>query len=1057
MSSTQFVDGIRFIIFIYLTLMNIQNHCLSYYFHVVPKMKPHKPIFFPSSSHLAFRLFSLVIFLITTPTSASYGGNETDHLALLSFKSMITHDPHGALASWNTSFHYCDWNGVLCGKKHKRVTRVRLYSQGLAGYLSPHVGNLSFLRALVIFNNSFQGTIPQELGRLSRMSLLNFDRNKFEGVIPTNLSGCYNLDTLVISENRLGGSIPKEIGFLSKLVFIVIHRNNFTGGIPSFLGNLTFVESFSASRIPWGGNIPDTLGNWKRLKVLYLGVCNLNGTIPDSIYNLSLLTDLSLPDNQLTGSLPSTIGTTLPNIVNLQLSDNNLTGHLPLSISNCSKLELIEMSDNKFNGELAVDFAKLINLYQITLGGNFLGSGEADEMKFLDSLKNCSKLQILDIPYNNFRAVLPGSIGNLSYQLYYLSFGENQLYGNLPSSIGNLVGLTNLHLGGNRFTGKIPSAIGKLQNLGVVTMYGNQFEGLIPDAIGNLSSLNKLALNSNRLEGRIPLSLGNCQKLLGLFLSDNKLSDRIPKEILQLSSLSIILNLSHNNLLGSLPIEVGDLKMLTYLDLSHNNLSGNIPGSLGGCTSLLFLSLKRNSFQGIIPPSLSSMRGVARLDLSYNNLSGQIPRFLEHFSLEYLDLSFNDFEGEVPVAGVFSKTNAFSVSGNNRLCGGLVELGLPKCKVMKKHKKRFPLLIVLAVLIGFLLFSVLLFVYVWSKKRPKARQPQSSASEPLSNLTYSQLLEATNGFAEENLIGEGGFSSVYKGILHGGYVAVKVVHLQIRGADRSFLAECEVWRSIRHRNLLKIITSCSSIDFKGNDFKALVYEFMPNGNLHDWLHSSARKSRLDIIARIHILIDVACALDYLHNHCVTTIVHGDLKPSNILLDSDMVAHVGDFGLARFLGNHDSNKNNSLAIKGTIGYAAPEYGLGSGMTSSGDVYSFGILLLEVMTGKRPTYDIFNDGLNLHKFASMALQDDHVTDVIDGDLLNYHQDDESDCGVLNCDQKDEIAMNSKNPNTKNIEHCVTSLLKIGVLCSLDSPAQRMNIRNVVYELQSTLDTL
>uniref|UniRef100_A0A251UCG6 non-specific serine/threonine protein kinase n=2 Tax=Helianthus annuus TaxID=4232 RepID=A0A251UCG6_HELAN len=167
--------------------------------------------------------------------------------------------------------------------------------------------------------------------------------------------------------------------------------------------------------------------------------------------------------------------------------------------------------------------------------------------------------------------------------------------------------------------------------------------------------------------------------------------------------------------------------------------------------------------------------------------------------------------------------------------------------------------------------------------------------------------------------------------------------------------------------------------------ESLVYEFIPNGSLHDWLHPTSRLSLLQII---HILIDVASALDYIHNHCIPSIIHGDLKPSNILLDVEMVAHVGDFGLARILRTTSYN-NNSTEIRGTIGYAASEYGLGNEMTSSGEVYSFRVLLLEMMTGKKPTDNIFSEGLSLHKFAFMALHE-HVTNVIDVNILNISQE-------------------------------------------------------------------
>ncbi|GJW07888.1 kinase-like domain-containing protein [Tanacetum coccineum] len=280
------------------------------------------------------------------------------------------------------------------------------------------------------------------------------------------------------------------------------------------------------------------------------------------------------------------------------------------------------------------------------------------------------------------------------------------------------------------------------------------------------------------------------------------------------------------------------------------------------------------------------------LDLSYNNLSGnisilgKIPQFLDKWiSLKFLNLSFNDFEGEVPVVGVFANASAFSVLGNNKLCGGVVTLELPKCKENGRHKRRFPFFILVTVIASTLLMLIVLCcVYLLCKKKRNSYPSQSSGNENERFLKVScnQLPKATDGFSKNNLIGEGRFSSVYKGILDPNddkFVAVKVLHLQTLGAHKSFLAECEAWRNIRLRNLLKIITSCSSVDFQRNDFKALVYVFTPNGSVHDWLHSSTNSSKLNILQRINILRDVAAALDYLHIRCQTTIVHGDLKPS----------------------------------------------------------------------------------------------------------------------------------------------------------------------------------
>nr|GEV80486.1 leucine-rich repeat protein [Tanacetum cinerariifolium] len=1000
---------------------------------------PQAIIYSSSSSLISFLFYGLMIICLTSaPAPASYGGNETDYLALLSFKSMITQDPYQVLTSWNHSFHFCDWSGISCGKRHKRVTVLWLDSLGLEGSLSPQVGNLSFLRVLSLSNNIFQGTIPHELGRLSRLRGLYINANNFTGVIPTNLSHCSNLEELWLNLNELIGNIPKEMSLFSKLTSLVIYDNKLTGGIPPFLGNITSMEEFSAASNSLGGSIPDTLGLLKSLTGFYCGGCNLYGSIPHSIFNLSLLVNFSLPENHLTGSLPSQIGNQLPNLKILQLRNNELTGVLPPSISNCSKLGFLEMSNNSFSGKLAIDFSKLKDIYSVRLSYNNLhGRGESYDMRFIDSLKNGTRLERLELYNCHLKGVLPISIGNLSYQLGTLVLGENQLFGSLPSSIGNLVGLTALYLRHNRFKGKIPTTIGKLQKLQHLDLSMNQFSGPIPDAIGNLSLLNEVYLYSNKLEGNIPSSLGNCKELNGLAIRYNRLTGKIPKQLLQLPSLTNFLDLSYNNISGSIPSEIKDLKMLSILNLSSNNLSGTITSSLGECISLTVLDLSGNIFQGIIPSLLSSLRGLDVLDISQNNLSGKIPQFFDKwFSLEFLNLSYNDFEGELPVVGVFANANAFSVLGNDRLCGGLVSLELPKCKEEVSKKKRFPFFIFVIVIAPTLLI-VLCCVYLFYKKKRNSQPSQSSQSERFLKVSYNELLRATNGFSRENLIVEGGLSSVYKGILDSDedkFVAVKVLHLQNQGARKRFLAECEAWRNIRHRNLLKIITSCSSVDFHGNDFKALVYEFMSNGSVHDWLHSSENTLKLNLLQRINILKDVATALDYLHNRCQTTIVHGDLKPSNILLDDDMVAHIGDFGLARLLGT-DLNQDSSTGVKGTIGYAPPEYGLGSEMTSSGDVYSFGILLLEVMTGKKPIDNMFNEGLSLHKFAYMALPD-HIVDVIDDDAI-----------VLQSTEADAMKM----------EECLVATIKIGVLCSVDSPPQRMKIEVIVIELQRIRDCL
>uniref|UniRef100_A0A0D9XTC7 Receptor kinase-like protein Xa21 n=1 Tax=Leersia perrieri TaxID=77586 RepID=A0A0D9XTC7_9ORYZ len=340
------------------------------------------------------------------------------------------------------------------------------------------------------------------------------------------------------------------------------------------------------------------------------------------------------------------------------------------------------------------------------------------------------------------------------------------------------------------------------------------------------------------------------------------------------------------------------------------------------------------------------------------------------------------------------------------------------------------------------------------KRRRNKEVPATTSMQGHPMITYKQLLKATDGFSPKNLLGSGSFGSVYKGDLDSqgaestSLVAVKVLKLETPKALKSFNAECEAIQNMRHRNLVKIVTISSSIDNRGNDFKAIVYDFMPNGSLDDWLHTQtnyqAEHRHLNLHQSVTILLDVACALDYLHCHGHEPVVHRDIKSSNVLLDADMVAHVGDFGLARILVEENSSmqqSTSSMGFRGTIGYAAPEYSVGNIASTHGDIYSYGILVLETVTGKRPTDGIFRPGLNIRQYVEPGLHG-RVMDVVDMKLVS--------------DSEDWVQTPNDSPCRK-IFGCLVSLLRLGLSCSHELPSSRMPTGDIVNELNAIKQNL
>ncbi|XP_027942616.1 putative receptor-like protein kinase At3g47110 [Vigna unguiculata] len=912
--------------------------------------------------------------------------SNTDREALLSFKSQVT-DPKNALSAWSTNSNHCNWYGVRCSKVGNRVQSLNLPGLSLSGKLPPHLSNLTFLHSLDLSNNTFHGQIPQSFGNLSSLEVLSLARNALEGEIPT------------------------ELGNLRNLSFLQISVNNFSGNFPT------------------------------------------------SIFNISSLVYLFMTRNKLTGELPQNFGLLLRNLKSLYLATNMFEGVIPNSISNASHLQEIDLSNNKFTGPIPLFYN--LNLTRFALGNNFFSSTTSLNFQFFNSLRNSTQLQIVMINDNLLAGELPSSVANLSRNLEDFCVANNFLTGTIPRGMKKFQNLISLSFENNSFTGELSSEIGALNTLQRLAIHSNRLSGDIPDIFGNLTNLFILTMGNNQLSGRIHQSIGQCKRLSFLDLSMNRLGGTVSNEIFQLSSLRM-LNLAGNSLQGPLPPMVGNMEQLETLYISDNQLSGNIPEKIGECLTLKSLKMARNKFNGSIPTNIGNLSSLETLDLSLNSLTGPIPQSLE--KLEYmqkLNLSFNHLEGEVPTKGLFTNLTKFDLRGNNQLCSLSKEivqnLGVLPCVVGKK-KRKFLLPTMFAVVGATALFISVLFLF-WTMKKKRKERKTLVSSDPFmglsKNITYGDIRIATNNFAAENLIGKGGFGSVYKGVFSFSTgetvtLAVKVLDLQQSKASKSFNAECEALKNVRHRNLVKVITSCSSLDYKGEEFKAIVMQFMPNGNLDFKIHPGDEDSGslLNLMQRLSIAIDVASALEYLHHDCDPPIAHCDLKPANVLLDENMTAHVVDFGLARFLCQNTSEKQSStLGLKGSIGYIAPEYGFGSKASTEGDAYSFGILLLEMFTAKRPSDEMFKEGLSLNKFVS-SMDENEVVKVADRRLIEDYE-----CSTQSSNSDDGSSGFDSNTHWMHkAEECIGDVLRVGLSCAADQPKERWNMREALSKLHA-----
>ncbi|XWS54473.1 hypothetical protein CRYUN_Cryun10bG0092400 [Craigia yunnanensis] len=490
-------------------------------------------------------------------------------------------------------------------------------------------------------------------------------------------------------------------------------------------------------------------------------------------------------------------------------------------------------------------------------------------------------------------------------------------------------------------------------------------------------------------------------------------------------------DLGNANLSGQLVSQLGQLTNLQYLELYSNNISGMIMEELGNLTNLVSLDLYLNALTGHIPTTLGKLTKLRFLRLNNNSLSGQIPMSLTAVtSLQVLDLSNNHLEGDVPVNGSFSLFTPISFA-NNRLNN---PPPAPPRRISPTAPTPSGNSAIGAIAGGVaagaaLLFAAPAIVLTWWRRRkpldhffdvPAEEDPEVHLGQ-LKRFSLRELQVATDSFSNKNILGRGGFGKVYKGRLaDGSLVAVKrLKEERTQGGELQFQTEVEMISMAVHRNLLRLRGFCMT-----PTERLLVYPFMVNGSVASCLRErSESQAPLDWAIRKRIALGAARGLAYLHDHCDPKIIHRDVKAANILLDEEFEAVVGDFGLAKLMDYKDTHV--TTAVRGTIGHIAPEY-LSTGKSSEKtDVFGYGVMLLELITGQR-AFDLArlanDDDVMLLDWVKGLLKDRRLETLVDSDLQGNYIDEE-----------------------------VEQLIQVALLCTQGSPMERPKMSVVVRMLE------
>ncbi|XP_021763318.1 MDIS1-interacting receptor like kinase 1-like [Chenopodium quinoa] len=982
---------------------------------------------------LSFLLFILFYCYIGCCYTVSAANHSDEASVLLSIKSSLV-DPLDRLHDWklssdvNDSAH-CSWTGVYCNElgfvekldvshmnlsgkisddfqQLNSLSYLNLCCNGFTTLLPNSVTNITSLKSLDVSQNLFSGVFPVGFGKFDALTYLNCSGNNFEGDLPTDLSNATLLETLDLRGSYFAGSIPASYMNLQNLKFLGLSGNNLTGKIPPQLGHLSSLETMILGYNLFEGKIPREFGNLTNLKYLDLAIANLGGEIPAELGRLIQLDTLYLYKNNLEGKIPSTIGN-LSSLVSLDLSDNLLSGEIPAEIGELKNLQLINLMFNKLSGSVPSGIGKL------------------------------PQLQILELWNNSISGPLPSDLGK-NCPLQWLDISSNSFSGEIPNGLCDQGNLTKLILFNNAFDSSIPASLSKCNSLVRVRVHNNRLSGSIPLGLGKLPKLQRLELANNSLTGSIPNDLASSPSLSFIDLSGNLLHSSLPSTILSLPNLQTLM-VSRNNIGGKIPDQFQDCPSLSVLDLSSNHFTGMIPTSIASCQKLVTLSLKNNQLSGDIPESIAMMPSLAVLDLSNNTLTGKIP---EHFgsspALEMFNVSHNQLVGPIPSNGILRAINPADLAGNKGLCGGI----LPPCSAASPFREddqnlrtkrvltgwAIGVAAVLAVGIAILGGNIMYKRWYANGTCFERYDDSGNGAWPWRLMAFQRLGFTSNDILscikESNVIGMGAAGVVYKAEVPrlNMVVAVKKLwkaktDIEAGSAGDDLVGEVNLLGKLRHRNIVRLL------GFLHTDKDAMIlYEYMHNGNLGDALHNKQAGGLLvDWVSRYNIAVGVAQGLAYLHHDCHPPVIHRDVKSNNILLDVNLDARIADFGLAKMMIKNDETVS---MIAGSHGYIAPEYGYSLKVDEKSDIYSYGVVLLELITGRRPIDKEFGDSIDVVEWIRNKPRNNRsLEEVLDPTLAG---------------------------NCKHVQEEMLLVLRIALLCTTKVPKDRPSMRDVITML-------